>query len=489
MDLSDLLGTNLSGLLSPQQQGASNSDILQSAGAALLRASGPSPYKAKMTTLAGLGDAIAAGVGARRASGDDALKQRLVASQISKNQNDQLIPALNLAAQYQANGIPLPPQLQALLQRVGGGLAPPVGGGVPGAMAQANQATGGALSGAPQGASAPSIGGQSPAQIQAGAGAPAIGGQTPAQIQGGDVVMQTARELGINPHRVMMKDPTAMKAIEERIHAQDPTLEDSERRKGIMKSDIDRSEKLYPAFVTLGQNGQKLKEDSDLSAALAKDPGFKSGFGAGMSELAKKFMVSIGGDPNGAFSMEAFRKITASNVNSQINDMKASAAEMGGAAGRIFQSQAGLMEKASQNLDNTPAANAFLANLQHRAAQQNIDIGDKAIQYKKNHGILDAGFDEEVSAYLKKYPLFTRDELANLRTQTGHTSPASAVPGQAPAAVAPAAPTGAVHRAVGPNGAVIYLDATGKVIPPQQAPAPAGPAMAAGPAPIPQAGQ
>jgi hypothetical protein len=60
-DLSTLLGGS-GGLLSPEQQGSVNSNAIESMAAALLRAAAPSPYKAKMTTLSGLGDALSAGL-------------------------------------------------------------------------------------------------------------------------------------------------------------------------------------------------------------------------------------------------------------------------------------------------------------------------------------------------------------------------------------------------------------------------------------------
>jgi hypothetical protein len=116
-DLSQLLGGQ-AGLLTPDQQSA-NQNALLAAGAAMMRAAGPSPYKGKLTTLAGIGDALQAATTARQASTDNALKQRLVASQIQKNQNDNLLPALKMAAEYQANGLPLSPQLQRVLAGIG----------------------------------------------------------------------------------------------------------------------------------------------------------------------------------------------------------------------------------------------------------------------------------------------------------------------------------------------------------------------------------
>lgn len=440
MDLAQLLGgggQDPTGLLTPQQSGEINQSTLQGIAAGLMKASGPSPYKPGMTALSGIGDAFQGGLAARRQAQQDALTQTMVRSKTLEG----VAPLLKLQQQYAAIGVPMPANYQRVLDTVIGLTT----GGRPSAPGTAGAP--GAASGAPI----------SPQQ---------------------NLILQTADKLGISRYDLLEGSgarETAMSRINDEIKANQPSLDAAERRKAIMTSDVARSEKNYPAFVSLGQQGRQAKADTDLSTALINEPGFSSGFGSGLSELAKKFVVSIGGDPNAAFPMEAFRKITAANINTQIGEMKTTAAEMGGAAGRVFQSQINLMEKASQNLDNSPAANRFLANLQSRAADLNIALSKAAIAYKKEHGILDAGFDEKVDKYVEDHPLFSPDEYKSLgRIATPPGTPGA--PGTAaPGAPSVAAPTGATKEVL-VGGNVVGHVVNGQYVPMQ----------AAGPAPIPR---
>jgi hypothetical protein len=397
VDFSQLFGTtdpNMGGLLSPAQQGDVNQTTLQSIAAGLMKASGPSPYKPGMTALSGIGDALQGGIAARNAAQTAALNQSLVRAKTLEG----LAPLLKIQQDYAAVGIPLPPNYQRVIDSLtsvttGGRM----GSGVPGAPGAA--------------------------------GAPAAPAAAPPQ----NAILKAAQELNISPFNLIPSSPgyeTAMARIGEHIKANDPALEAAQRRQKISDSDIARSEKAYPAFAQLGQLAHDTRNDAQLSLALANDPNFTSGVLQPFSEAWQKFKVAFGGDPNEAFSQEAFRKITAANVGAQIQQMKAMQSEMGGAAGRVFQSQIDLYQKASQSLGNTPAANKFLANLQLRVADQNEAISDMAIKYKQDHGILDAGFDKQLSDFLKepKNQLYTKEELGNLRKVIPAAATAPATP-------------------------------------------------------------
>lgn len=437
MDLAQLLGgggNDPTGLLTPQQSGEINQTTLQGIAAGLMKASGPSPYKPGMTALSGIGEAFQGGLAARRQAQQDALTQTMVRSKTLEG----VAPLLKLQQEYATAGIPLPENYQRVLDAVIG------------------LTTGGRPAAGAPGA--------------AGAGQPTV---TPRD----NIIQQTADKLGISRYDLLPSSgghDTAMQRINDEIKANQPSILSAERQKKIMESDVAHSEKNYPAFVSMGSQGRQAKQDTELSTALVNDKGFYSGFASGLSETAKKIAVALGGDPNGAFPMEAFRKVTAANINTQIGEMKTIAAQMGGAAGRVFQSQINLMEKASQNLDQSPAANRFLANLQGRAADQSIALSKMAIQYKKKHGILDAGFDEEVDNYLEKNPLFSAEEYKNLGKLATPDKAGGATPAAAPAVAG---------RKVSPDGKMaVNVDAQGN---PVGQPYAVNPAAAA----IPQAGQ
>ena len=400
-------GGDATGLLTPQQQTDINSNTLQTIGAGLMKAGGPSPYKANMTALSGIGEALQGGLAARRQSQQDALTQTLVKT----NTMDKMLPILKLYQDYQISGVPPPPQLVNMMNIIGGlsgsGI-PRAPGGAPGAPGAPGGP--GASGAAPGMATAPAPGVQT-ADAAGGAGAVGTPGIVSPQD---DLINKTARELGINPLRVRMGDPSAIKAIEERIHANDPTLAAAERRKLSDAADVAHSEKAYPAFAALGQIGDAAKRDAELSQALMSSPGFYSGLGNEWELFKKQFANYL--DPSDATSapMTVFRKITAANINNQIEQAAVIKGEIGAAGGRTFQSQIDLYKKASQSLDNSEPSNRFLADLQIRFANQNIKISDMAVDYKIKHGILDAGFDKELSTYLRQNPLYTEQEYRNL---------------------------------------------------------------------------
>jgi hypothetical protein len=406
VDFSQLFGTTdpgMGGLLSPQQQGDINQTTMQSIAAGLLKASGPSPYKGSMTALSGLGDALQGGIAARNAAQTGALNQALVKAKTLES----VKPLMDIYQKYQEAGVEPPPFLTNALKIAGG-----MGGNT-----------------APLGGTAASVTAATPGGAGGSVAIP-------------DIRKAAAAALGLPPMAVVSTNPSIVKAIDEQVHVMNPNIAAAQRQQKISDSDIARSEKAYPAFAQLGQLAHDSRNDAQLSLALANDPGFTSGVLQPFSEAWQKLKVAFGGDPNEAFSQEAFRKITAANVGAQIQQMKAMQSEMGGAAGRVFQSQIDLYQKASQSLGNTPAANKFLANLQLRVADQNEAISDMAIKYKQDHGILDAGFDKQLSDFLKdkKNELYTKEELGNLRKVIGPT----------PAPAAPASPILPSGRPTGP---------------------------------------
>jgi hypothetical protein len=452
VDFSQLFGTtdpNMGGLLSPAQQGDVNQTTLQSIAAGLMKASGPSPYKPGMTALSGIGDALQGGIAARNAAQTAALNQSLVRAKTLEG----LAPLLKIQQEYQAVGIPLPPNYQRVIDSLtsvttGGRM----GSGVPGA---------------PGAAGAPGAPGVAP-------------GMTAPAPQ--NAILKAADELGINRGNLIPGMPgyeTAMARIGEHMKANDPALDAAARRKAISDAEVARDAKLYPVFASMGTSGDQMKRNAQLSQALIADPNFTSGALQPFSEAWQGLKAALGGDPKLAFSQQAFNKVTAQNINDQIGEMKSMSAEMGGAAGRIFQSQIGLMQKASANLASTPETNKFLANMYERNADNMIKVSDMATQYKKEHGILDTGFDEKLSKFMKENPLYSDDELKAVRkgnfNPTGQPPPA-----EAPAIAAPAGASKEVYK----NGVLI-----GHVVGNAFVPVQTQQAAVPGPAPIPGPGQ
>jgi hypothetical protein len=111
VDFSQLLGGDPGGLLTPEQAGGVNQNFLQAIGAGLMKASGPSPYKAGMTAFSGLGEALQGGLAARRQAQVDAMNQTVARAKMLEG----LGPLLKQQAYAHSFGQSLPPEQQHLL--------------------------------------------------------------------------------------------------------------------------------------------------------------------------------------------------------------------------------------------------------------------------------------------------------------------------------------------------------------------------------------
>lgn len=427
-DLDTLLGSDPSGLLTPQERGGVTGQGLMSMGAAMLQAAAPSPYK--HTTLSGLGAGIQGLVSGRQQATDQMLKQQLVQA----NTFDKLLPLYKMAQQYQVEGVPLPPGMRAVMNALEQRL---------GRFGQ------GAAIGQPGIPGQPVPGAGVPGAVSPSSGAPAAANPN-------DLYRQAAKETGVPPFGTMQGMPGAevrQKMLEEHIRAKDPAIAESEFNRKVMEERVARDAKMYPAIVEMGHQAQSMKENADLSVALMKNKNFFSGIGAQFVEPWKQLAAKFGEDPNAANPMQVYNKITAANINEQIGAMRTAAAAMGPGIGRVFQLQAELMARASQSMKNEPGANLVLANMQQRASANMQTITDMAFKHKKEHKILGPEFDEEASKYLAAHPVLTPAELKNLST-TGTVEGAPAAPASAPAGSSGAPGTGAapVPGAIGPLG-------------------------------------
>jgi hypothetical protein len=167
-----------------------------------------------------------------------------------------------------------------------------------------------------------------------------------------------------------------------------------------------------------------LKPKVDLATSILSDPRVYTGTGGDFSQIINRARA-IYGPTAPAQLQEMLSKVTASSILAQINGLKTQMMEAGGAsssAGRIFQAQVDLMQKASPQLGTTLAGNRALVELERRTGEQAIAIRDLALDYlgptdangvPTKHKFLDVGFDKIAADYLKKNPLFSPDEQAN----------------------------------------------------------------------------
>jgi hypothetical protein len=177
-----------------------------------------------------------------------------------------------------------------------------------------------------------------------------------------------------------------------------------------------------------------LKPKVDLATSILSDPRVYTGTGGDFSQIINRAQA-IYGPTAPAQLQEMLSKVTASSILAQINGLKTSMMEAGGAgssAGRIFQAQVDLMQKASPQLGTTLAGNRALVELERRAGEQAVAMRDLALNYlgptdangvPTKHRFLDTGFDAVAANYLKSHPLFTPDEQANPALLGAPTAP------------------------------------------------------------------
>lgn len=175
-----------------------------------------------------------------------------------------------------------------------------------------------------------------------------------------------------------------------------------------------------------------LKPHLDAMRGIMNNPNFVSGSGVGLQAAFNKIRSSPlfsslpGYDPNAALPNESIRKVMAASILNQTTELKAEAAEMGGSAGRLFQQQISLMEKAAQNEENTLPALRYLTELQTRMGDHASGIAELANNYngKYGKGVLDNGFNEKLSKYNRDNPIFKPEEIADQRRFAPPPAPA-----------------------------------------------------------------
>jgi hypothetical protein len=160
----------------------------------------------------------------------------------------------------------------------------------------------------------------------------------------------------------------------------------------------------------------------DIGRAAIQDPNYGGGIGSNLAQIIQRIRARVGSDPNANLANEVLTKTTSASILNQVSQFKDNMAEMGAQSGRIFQSQIDLMLKSSASLEGTPSGSLALLEIQERAGNYQRHIAQMARDYlagQKRSGVttpyLDEGFDQKVANYLQKNPMFSKDDLSDIR--------------------------------------------------------------------------
>jgi hypothetical protein len=416
LDFSQLLGlpggntqNDPTGLLTPQQQGDINQNTMMSIAAGLMKAGGPSPYKAKMTTLSGIGEALQGGLAARAQAQKDAITQSYVRTQMM----DKFLPIMKEIRMYEEAGIEPPAQLtrmRTLMSNMIGGGAPVA----PGAQAQAGASVVPPVPGSPTAPSLPAGGGGA---VAPGTPAPAPGTPAPAPGTTADTSVvprimsmeEFARTHGfIQPGRpayALMPDSPQHAALKDAYQkyqdAVSPERRASEEEKAVTAGDVAHYGNQYVGIQAARRAGEKVLGIVDQAKAvvdLMDKSGYKPGGIAGPElQLAwRRFAANTGlGDPNSAFSPEVFKKVTQEALQGIQEEASATAAEIKGAAGRNLLATVKLQLGSSPSTDITIPSNRYLLDQMATHAEHSVNMGTEATKYKAGNKFkrLDEGWD------------------------------------------------------------------------------------------------
>lgn len=200
-------------------------------------------------------------------------------------------------------------------------------------------------------------------------------------------------------------------------------LADTEQRKTAATEEAKSSVKKYEGLVEAGTKAQMEIPQLDLLKEQMNDPNFFSGAGEKYNLLYKRLKSAVGLDPEAAVPQEYLRKATAANVLSSLGALKG--------LGQIRVAEINMAREAAASPDNSIPANKLLVEISKRTHERNAQIAEMAQEYKEKNGVLDPGFDKQVTAYYKKNPLFTDAEIKDWHKVIGEqkaTKAASASP-------------------------------------------------------------
>ncbi|MCO5157576.1 MAG: hypothetical protein M9945_12650 [Aquamicrobium sp.] len=168
------------------------------------------------------------------------------------------------------------------------------------------------------------------------------------------------------------------------------------------------------------QAAQRALGALDIMEQQLSDPGFYSGAGGETVQSLKRIGASLGMDPDGITSIETFNAMS----------KQAALDVMGGSLGTGFSNaDRDFVVEQVPNLGNTPQGNKRLIDVQRRLNRRKLDIATQAREYAAgNEGRIDVGFDDHLSRWAERNPLFPRriakeEDYMNLPTGAEYIAP------------------------------------------------------------------
>jgi hypothetical protein len=195
---------------------------------------------------------------------------------------------------------------------------------------------------------------------------------------------------------------------------------DTEQRKSAATEEAKASTTKYQALVDGGVKAQQEIPQLEMLQEQMNDPNFYSGAGERYNLMFKRMKAAVGMDPDAAVPQEFLRKATAASVLASFGALKG--------LGPIRVAEMNLAKQAAAAPENSIPANKLLIEIQKRTYQRQGDIAEMAQNYKEKNGVLDAGFDKQVTAYFKVNPIFSDAEVKDYHKAINQPTAANTTP-------------------------------------------------------------
>jgi hypothetical protein len=189
---------------------------------------------------------------------------------------------------------------------------------------------------------------------------------------------------------------------------------DQAQKAAAATEDVKLGAQKYQTLVSAGVKAQQEIPQLEMLQTQMNDPNFFSGSGEKYNLLYKRLKSAVGIDPDAAVPQEMLRKVMAANVLGSLGALKG--------VGQIRNAEIKMAQSAAAAPENSIPANKLLVEMAKRTYQRQADIAEMAQAYKDQNGVLDAGFDKQVTSYYKSHPMFSDAEIKDWHKAIGQTS-------------------------------------------------------------------
>lgn len=173
----------------------------------------------------------------------------------------------------------------------------------------------------------------------------------------------------------------------------------------------EKQQEEYNKYQDLASSAQDHVRNLDLMKEILKDDNFYSGTGDQKVLDMKKVLVALGKDPNDkAAPNEIFKKLMAGGVLEGLGQFRG--------LGQIRVAEIEQLQKSLADSNMTKPAIEAVLNLNQKAHERYIQIGDLATKYAMEHGNrLDLGWDKHLRDWKKNNPFMTSDQIKNWKSE------------------------------------------------------------------------